>query len=155
MFCFKKILPVVALAFLFASCHFDQTFSEFRDLSEKGWNRYDTLFFSPEIKETARYNLFIDSRNNNQYPYQNLWLFISCKQDSVVLFSDTLQLKLADKLGNWNGSGWGSLYELPTLIKPGFTLNRGAHYTFKIVQGMRDYDLKGMESVGFRIEKAK
>jgi gliding motility-associated lipoprotein GldH len=155
MLCFRNLLSLLAALFIFASCHFDQTFSEFRDFPEKGWNRYDTLIFSPEIKETGKYNLFVDTRNNNKYSYQNVWMFVSCKQDSVVLYSDTLEIKLADKLGNWLGSGWGSLYELTTPLKNSFILNQGKHYTFRIVQGMRDYDLKGMESVGFHIEKAK
>lgn len=71
------------------------------------------------------------------------------------MFSDTVQTALSDKLGNWLGSGWGSLYELSTPIKKNLALVSGQKYTFKVVQGMRDYDLKGLESVGFRLEKVK
>lgn len=155
MFCFNKIILILVSVFMFASCNSEQTFTESKDIPEKGWNRYDTLFFSPKIEEAGRYNLFIDSRNNNHYSYQNLWLFVFCKQDSAIMFSDTVQTTLADKLGNWLGAGWGSLYELSTPIKNNIVLTPGQKYTFKVVQGMRDYDLAGIASVGFRLEKAK
>ncbi len=150
-----SFLPLLLLLVL-SACQFNETYSEFRDFPEKGWNRYDTLFFSPKIETSGNYNLFIDTRNNNLYPYQNLWLFISCKQDSITLFTDTVEIELADKLGNWHGSGWGSLYEYSFPYKMNFHFPvAGKNYTFKIVQGMRDYELKGIESAGFHIEKAE
>ena len=152
---FLFFLPVLFLL-IFTACQFSEVFSEFRDLPEKGWNRYDTLVFRPQINEQANYNLFIDTRNNNQYQYQNLWLFISCQEDTMTLFTDTVEIELADKQGKWYGSGWGSLYTNATPYKMNYKFPaESKKYTFRIVQGMRDYELKGMESVGFRIEKTK
>ncbi|MDD2798507.1 MAG: gliding motility lipoprotein GldH [Bacteroidales bacterium] len=148
-------LPLIFLLLLsMSSCIPSNTFSEFKDIPSKGWNRYDTLFFSVPITTSQDYSMQLNTRNRANYPYQNLWLFISCKQDSVTLFSDTVQVMLSDKMGNWNGSGWGSLYELSIPFKSKIHLNASKKpYYIKVVQGMRDYDLQGVESIGIQFDK--
>lgn len=142
------------LAIVFSACNKTSNYSEFRDLPSKGWNRYDTIYFTVPISTQEPLNITLESRNNGQYPYQNLWLFVSCKCDSIVLFSDTVEVVLADKLGKWKGSGWGSLYELSIPYKSNFRFPKSnKSYVFKVVQGMRDFDLQGIESFGLRIEQ--
>ncbi|MEI7677012.1 MAG: gliding motility lipoprotein GldH [Bacteroidales bacterium] len=153
-------LPILASLFLLIlvafSCVKEGSYSEFRDIPAKGWNRYDTLFYTTKLANSKTYTIDIDTRNRANYPYQNLWLFVSCNQDSIEVFSDTIQIILADKMGHWYGSGWGSLYEFSTNYKKSFHFPKSNKpFIIKVVQGMRDYDLQGMESVGIRIESEK
>lgn len=153
MFRLLSLVAFVIPLFLAVSCSNSDTYSEFRDISAKGWNRYDTLSFSTSLTDAKSYNISLLSRNRADYPYQNVWFFVSCVQDSTTLFSDTVQIELADKMGKWYGSGWGSLFELTTPYKSGIRFPRSKKpYIIRIVQGMRDYDLKGMESVGIHIQ---
>jgi gliding motility-associated lipoprotein GldH len=136
----------------FSSCHFNDTFNQFADIPQKGWNQYDTLAFSPKMEKAGAYDIFIETRNTKLYLYRNVWLFVRCKQNNRTVFSDTLQITLADKTGRWLGSGWGSLYQLSTPYKANFKVDKDmSEYQIRIVQGMRDYDLTGIESVGVRI----
>lgn len=152
-----RYLSAIFITLLILSgCSKKESFAEFRDIPAKGWNRYDTLVFSPTLKEKELYNIDIETRNRADYPYQNIWFFIVAQQDTLTVFSDTIQLTLADKMGKWAGSGWGSLYELTSPYKKSFCLQKSNKaLKIKIVQGMRDFDLQGMESVGIRIRPAR
>lgn len=147
------IVSMVSLLFIsLISCSKQGEYSEFRDIEAKGWNRYDTLRFKFPIHDNQAYDLLIDTRNNSDYPYQNLYLFVSCRLGNSIVFSDTIQTRLADKLGNWTGSGWGSLYTTQSSYKRQFRFP-AAHknYQLQIVQGMRNFDLIGIESVGIHV----
>ncbi|MFZ4455907.1 MAG: gliding motility lipoprotein GldH [Bacteroidales bacterium] len=153
MFRFPTFLFAIFILFAVVSCRQDGTYSEFRDIPSKGWNRYDTLFFSPKLDSARAYKITLETRNHANYPYQNIWFFIHCQQDTTVLFSDTVQVILADKMGKWFGSGWGSLYELSTPYKSSVRFPKSNKpLTIKVIQGMRDYDLQGIESVGLTIQ---
>lgn len=153
MFRFPTFFVTVFTLFAIVSCNQNNAFSEFRDISSKGWNRYDTLFFSPKLDAEKSYKIAIETRNQENYPYQNIWFFIHCQQDSTVIFSDTVRVMLADKMGKWYGSGWGSLYELSTPYKSSVRFPKSNKpLTIKVIQGMRDYDLQGIESVGLSIQ---
>jgi len=152
MFRRLSLLLFFCISLFFTSCHFNDTFNQFADIPQKGWNQYDTLVFSPKIEKAGRYQVFIETRNAKLYSYRNVWLFIRCLQNNKPLFTDTLQITLADKTGQWLGTGWGSLYQLSTPYKVDFKVDKDlSEYQFRIVQGMRDYDLTGLESVGLRI----
>lgn len=148
-----RLLPFVFILCLLVGCTKKEVYSEFRDIPAKGWNRYDTLSFTPNLSASGVYNISLETRNRADYPYQNVWFFVSGKQDSTVIFSDTVQLILADKMGKWSGSGWGSLYELSTPYKQSFHfIKSNKPLVIKIVQGMRDFDLQGLESVGLTMK---
>lgn len=156
MFRFPHFISACIFILTLVSCNTSDSYSEFRDIPSKGWNRYDTLVYSAKVSESKAYTISLDTRNKANYPYQNLWLFVSCHQDSSIVFSDTIQVVLADKMGNWLGAGWGSLYEYSTNYKKSFHFPKSNKpFIIKVVQGMRDYDLQGMESVGIRIESEK
>ena len=68
--------------------------------------------------------------------------------------SDTLSItiNLADSTGRWIGNGWGSIYQSAVFIKSVRPLYP-ANYTFKIMNGMKDEKLSGINDIGIRIER--
>ena len=87
------------------------------------------------------------------YPYQDLHLFISQNlQDSTVWRTDTIAIHLTDSTGRWFGKGWGSVYQSETFIRSVRPLHPG-NYTFKVVSGMKDDVLQGINDVGIRISR--
>jgi len=93
-------------------------------------------------------------RNNNLYPYQNLWLFVAEKQPDGTIVRDTVECMLADEYGKWVGTGI-SIFNSDIPIRVGYTFPQRGQYTFTIRQGMRDERLKGIEQIGIRIERIK
>ena len=65
---------------LFISCDKKQFFSEYKEL-EKKKKKADTLRFTFEQKDTVNpYHLFLNVRNNNDYPFNNMYLIVSMKE---------------------------------------------------------------------------
>ena len=73
-------------------------------------------------------------------------------QDSTVWRTDTITINLADSTGRWIGNGWGSIYQSAVFIKSVRPLYP-ANYTFKIMNGMKDEKLSGINDIGIRIER--
>ena len=117
------------------------------------WDKNREYFFTCEIEDhTVTYNISINIRNNNLYPYQNLWLFYTEEQPERLVLRDTIECMLADDYGKWIGSGI-SIYHLKIPIRTQYKFPQKGQYTFKIRQGMRDDRLKGIEQIGVRLEK--
>lgn len=72
--------------------------------------------------------------------------------DSTVWHTDTIAVNLADSTGRWIGKGWGSVYQAETFVKSVQPLRPG-NYIIKVMSGMKDEKLPGMNDIGIRIEK--
>ena len=88
------------------------------------------------------------------YSYSNIFLFVTTTSPGGQWIKDTLEMPLANSRGKWLGSGIGDLYFIRQLFKYNVRFPTSGVYTFKIVQGMRDTDLKGIRDIGLRLEKA-
>lgn len=86
------------------------------------------------------------------YPYQNLWIFCNEEQPIGELKRDTIECMLADNFGKWYGRGI-SLFQSSFQIRSKYKFPYAGQYTFSFQQGMRDKNLKGIQEIGFRIEK--
>ena len=140
---------------LMAACNENTVYHSYQSLPDEGWGKSDTLSFlipvTDSIPPTLR--LFAEVRNRTDYPYHNLYLFISQNlQDSTVWRTDTITINLADSTGRWIGNGWGSIYQSAVFIKSVRPLYP-ANYTFKIMNGMKDEKLSGINDIGIRIER--
>ena len=140
---------------LMAACNENTVYHSYQSLPDEGWGKSDTLSFlipvTDSIPPTLR--LFAEVRNRTDYPYHNLHLFISQNlQDSTVWRTDTITINLADSTGRWIGNGWGSIYQSAVFIKSVRPLYP-ANYTFKIMNGMKDEKLSGINDIGIRIER--
>jgi len=99
------------------------------------------------------YKISIELVNNGNYPYQNIWFFISDNINDSSFVSSSKQYMLADKFGRWYGSGFGSTYQLSLDYIPSVIFEQKRNYRIKIVHGMRDELLEGIEKIGIKIEK--
>lgn len=128
-------------------------YHSYQSLPSKGWEKSDTLFFHIPISDSLRdLHLSVEVRNESNYPYQDLYLFVSHNlQDSITWSVDTVMLTLANKEGKWLGTGWGSLYQSATPMKSVVTKHPG-NYTFKVTHGMKDNNLQGINDIGIKIE---
>jgi len=152
----RKLINIVLIVLLFASCTGDAVFFSYRPVNETGWNKDSVFTFDVQIEEPAHlYNLYINTRNRGEYPYQNLWLFVREITPDSVITNDTIEFYLADEFGKWLGSGVGSVYNMPVVYKQNYKFAKKGVYRFEIQQGMRDSILAGINDVGLKVEKAK
>jgi len=151
----SRLQPFITIFFLCVilfSCTKSAYYEKYQTI-EGHWDKNKELFFIYEIDDSlASYNLLLEIRNNNLYPYQNLWLFCSEEQPEGTLRRDTIECMLADDFGKWKGTGI-SIYHISVPIRTKYTFPNTGKYTFNIRQGMRDDRLRGIEQIGVRIEK--
>jgi gliding motility-associated lipoprotein GldH len=117
------------------------------------WSKNDTLVFNFDIKNAkSKKNINFVVRNNDNYPFNNLYLFIKLEQGKKLISIDTLNYRLADKTGKWLGSGMGSVKEIYFQYKKDFTFPKDTSYRLSVIQGMRKDTLAGIEDFGVNIE---
>ncbi len=153
----NRIAIFAFLAVILASCNFSDTiYNEYKELPAEGWNKDSAAVYNVDVKDiTSNYQVIANVRNRGEYRWQNLWLFVSYTQPDSVVVNDTIECYLADNTGKWLGSGFGSLYEMPVLVKKNFKFKQAGNYKFTIQQGMRDSILTGINDIGLEIIKAE
>ena len=117
------------------------------------WHRDSLLVFQIPVTDTLKnHNLYVDVRNDIEYKYSNLWLFIDIIQpgDSTAV-TDTLEVTLADPTGKWLGTGFGGIKTSETLFRKNVFFPVAGNYEIQIKQGMRGTQLDGITEIGFRM----
>lgn len=118
------------------------------------WQKNNAKKITFEINDAqSPKNLIFVVRNNNEYPYSNLFLISTIKDiKGNFAHTDTLQYILAKPNGEWLGKGMGSVKEIHLLYKPHYQFPKNSTYQIEIKQGMRAEELKGIEDIGIKIE---
>ncbi len=149
----KNFLLVTLLPFFIISCTSNIVYQETKNI-DNFWSQDSLAIFDVNITDTvSAYNIFIDLRNDNRYPYQNLWLFVNSVSPDSIVRTDTLETILASNEGEWFGRGFGSNYNLALFYMQEIRFPEIGTYQFSIQQGMRDEQLQGITGIGLRIEK--
>jgi gliding motility-associated lipoprotein GldH len=142
------------LLLLLCGCDSKRFFEENKSLQNGVWNVSHKVPFRVEIKDSvSRYDVYLNVRNDGEYPYSNLYLFIHTTLPGNSATTDTVECQLADPDGKWRGSGFGSIKFNRFLFQRGVLFPRKGSYLFELEQAMRVNDLKGIRDVGIRLEK--
>ena len=151
----NRIAVFFAAACFLSSCGNETVYSEFQPVKDKLWDKNNEYFFDFEIKDISiPYNVSLQLRNNDMYPYQNIWILFEESKSAGYSVKDTIEYLLADDFGKWKANGI-SLYQNRIPIKTRYIFPDTGKYTINIRHGMRDDKLKGIENIGIHIEFAK
>lgn len=149
-----KLIVFIFLLFAIA-CNTGSFYSKTLDM-EGTWKRSDTVVFCVNIPDAGHhFNFYIDIRNNTDYRYSNLYVFLHSEFPNGNITHDTLEFILAKKDGEWIGKGMGNVKENNILIRPNLIFPDTGTYCFTLEQAMRVEELQGIEDIGIRIEKAE
>jgi gliding motility-associated lipoprotein GldH len=150
-----KFLIALLSIFTLASCDRNGVYEENINTSNNSWNENDIAKFVVPIKDTVSYhNVYINIRNTTDYSNSNLYLFITVIAPTGATQLDTVECYLADEQGNWLGKGFGYIRDNRIQYKRNIRFPHVGDYKFEIKQAMRTDDLKGISSIGVRIEKS-
>lgn len=145
---------MLALTLAINSCGSNDVYNSYVSLPQKGWGIDSLAVFKANIDDaTPAYDIWIMLRNENNYPYSNLWLFIDAISPNGQMTRDTLECILARPDGSWLGGGWGSLYSVQCPYRQNVHFVEPGQYTFRVIHGMRDDEIEGIHDIGLRIEK--
>jgi len=160
-FSFKKIDArlaagafVLMLVILLNSCSNQMIFRENNHISSSGWSVADSIAFSFKIDDTlAPVNIYFNVRNSTDYPYQNLYFFITTLYPGGEYSRDTAECILAGIDGKWLGKGKGKTRDSKFLFRKEVRFRKAGNYTIFVNQAMREDILKGISDVGLIIQK--
>ena len=126
----------------------------------KSWDKDSIVSFDiPPMDTKKQYNLFLNIRDNNDYPYNNLFLIVAMEQPDKKTLDDTLEYQMANPDGSLLGEGFTDVKESKLVYKERMKFKKGNYkihirhavrQTGKVAGGAK---LDGITEVGFRIEK--
>ncbi len=149
-----RLLILVPLALLLGSCNEDVVFEKSQDLDSDGWHMNDVVTFQKEISDTTQlFDIFLNVRNNHEYPYSNFYVFFHTTFPSGTVYKDTIEMILADRQGNWTGEGFGKIKSNSFHFRKDVWFPEQGEFTFTIQHAMRDEYIEGISDIGMRIEK--
>lgn len=157
-----RLLLLIFLAGFLVACNSDIVISESRSLPGY-WDKNDTIRFElPQLDSLNKYNLFVNIRNTNEYPFNNIFLIVTMEFPHGKTLVDTLEYKMAYPNGEWMGQGLGNVRDNKLWYKENVSFHEGGNYNIIITHAVRNNgdvegvsSLEGITDVGYSIENAK
>ena len=149
-----RYIPVLIVVFSMVSCSFNDVYNENISIADGIWAHDEAARFEVDIEDTlSDYSFYINIRNDIDYRYSNLYVFMQTRFPNGNLTRDTIEFVLADDSGKWLGKGWGRVKENKVKLKDNLMFPLSGKYVFLIQQGMREESLTGITDVGLIFEK--
>ncbi len=158
----RKTKYILLLGFVsfFLSCDKKRVFDQYAKL-DGTWSHKDTVSFSFEQKDTVSpYNLFLNIRDNADYPFNNLFVIVTMKNPDNEIKTDTLEYAMANPDGSLLGEGFTDIKENKLWYQENFVFKKAGNYKVSITHALRETgsitgleNLPGITDIGFRIEK--
>ena len=154
----KNSIFLLLVTILLFSCDKKRVFDEYKSVGS-AWHKDSIVTFDlPELDSTKQYNLFVNLRDNNNYPYNNLFLIVALELPNGFTKVDTLEYQMAEPDGTLLGDGFSDIKESKLFYKENVKFK--GKYKVHIKQAVRETGkvpgvtlLDGITEIGFRIEK--
>lgn len=152
------VLCILTMVFLMG-CDSNTVFHKYESMPDY-WDKDRPVEFDiKQLDSLKQYNMFIHIRNNNDYPYSNLFLITKINFPNGKVVADTLEYEMAQPDGTWMGVGFGSIKESKLWWKENIRFFEEGTYAVHIEHAMRNNGevegvnkLKGITDVGISIE---
>ncbi|MDQ5928344.1 MAG: hypothetical protein QG594_118 [Bacteroidota bacterium] len=153
----KNSFLILLIALALFSCDDKRVFDEYKSLGS-AWHKDSVVTFNlPQLDSTKRYNLFINLRDNDNYPYNNLFLIVTLETPNGFTKVDTLEYEMAAPDGSLLGEGFTDIKESKLFYKESVRFK--GKYKLQIKQAVRESgkvpgvtQLEGITDIGLRIE---
>ena len=150
-----RYIALLLTTILVSACSENVVYQSSKSMPKGIWQKDSVVNFTYEFSDTTSlYNVVIDIRNQNNYPYQNFWIFANLYNPNGDVFRDTLNCMLADNSGRWIGEGMGSVHHLPVSFLQEVKFPKKGNYRFELIHGMRTDSLQGISDIGIRISQS-
>ena len=145
---------LLSFLLILSSCNSKVLYTGSAEMKENTWQLMNVPEFRVPVNDTLTGNdIFFVLRTGSDYPFRNIFLFVTATSPDGKKLTDTLQYYLADDKGKWYGKGFGDIKELKLPYRSNVFFPLKGEYTFNVQHGMRTEDLEGVYDIGIRIEK--
>ena len=155
----KNSILLLLVALLVISCDKNRVFDEYKSVGNS-WHKDSIVSFNlPQLDQEKKFNLFVTIRDNNDYPFNNMFLIVSMEQPNKKVLVDTLEYQMTEADGSLLGNGFTDVKESKLFYKENVKFNLKGKYKVNIQHANRQTGkvpgvtkLEGISEVGFRIE---
>lgn len=155
----RKLIMFCGCILALSACDEARLYEKNVDFKERHWLVTEQPTFDFEIADTATpYSLFFTIRNESDYPNANIYFTytLSDSTNNTLEKKLTNQLLFHEKTGEpFGSSGLGYVFEHQFPLLENYTFKNPGKYTMRFEQFMRTDTLKGVLSVGIRVEKSQ
>jgi gliding motility-associated lipoprotein GldH len=150
---------LLLMSVLLFSCDEKRVFDEYKSVG-KEWHKDSIVTFDlPQLNSEKTYNLYVNVRDNDDYPFNNLFLIVSLEQPNRQVKVDTLEYQMTNPDGTLLGDGFTDIKENKLFYKDKESFKQKGVYKIHIRHAVRQTgkiegvpSLAGISDVGFRIE---
>lgn len=158
----KNSILLLLVALLVISCDKNRVFDEYKSVGDS-WHKDSIVSFElPQLNQEKKFNLFVTLRDNNEYPFNNVFLIVSMEQPNKKVLVDTLEYQMTEADGSLLGDGFTDVKESKLFYKENVMFNLKGKYKVNIQHANRQTGkvpgvtkLEGISDVGFRIESTQ
>jgi gliding motility-associated lipoprotein GldH len=155
----KSSILFILIFFSLISCDKKRVFDEYQSVG-KSWHKDSIVsFVLPQLDPKKTYNLYVNVRDNDDYPFNNLFLIVSLEQPNKQIKVDTLEYQMTNPDGTLLGEGFTDIKENKLFYKDKVSFTQKGLYKVHIKHALRQTgkiegitSLNGISDVGFRIE---
>lgn len=150
----RKLSVLLLMVITLVSCEKNRVYEKNISIGKYVWDSRVVPAFTVEISDTAQlYNIYVNIRHADLYPFQNIWLQIGTEFPDGTNTSRRYEIMLANDEGKWHGEGLGDIWDFRSLVQENAFFKTPGTYTFTLTQNMRQDPLPGIMAVGLRVEK--
>jgi gliding motility-associated lipoprotein GldH len=144
----------ILLAILFVNCDNQSLYDQVSALPDARWSAKEPVVFEFPVSDTAvSYEILFHIRNQQNYAYSNIWMFIEITAPNGYVKRDTFEIMLADEGGRWYGSGIGNVNSMLVPYKDDAVFPMRGIYKVSLTQAMYDDPLDKIMDIGLRIQR--
>jgi len=159
----NRYLFTIILLLGIVSCNTDMVKSQYKATFDGYWSKDNVIEFNfSDLDTIQKHNVFINIRNDETFPFNNLFIIAELDYPDGKSIIDTLEYQMALPDGKWLGKGAGSLKENKLWYKENIVFPTKGVYTLRLSHAMRKngnvngiLNLEGITDVGFEIVKSK
>ena len=156
----NRVLSVL-LFFMITACVEAPYYADQVDFKGEVWSKdTEAVFNIPVTDSLMVYDFFIHLRNNNDYPFSNIFLITQLDSPKGQRIVDTLEYEMTDSAGRWLGKGVTDIKESSLYFKEDFQFESSGLHRLVIRQSVRRLGednvmdpLDGIVSVGISLEE--
>lgn len=158
----KNSILFILMLLLVVSCDKKRVFDQYKSVGN-AWHKDSIVTFElPKLDPKKAFNMYVNIRDNDDYPFNNLFLIVSLEQPNHKVKVDTLEYQMTDPDGQLLGEGFSDIKESKLFYKERQNFTQKGIYKIHIKQANRQTGkiegvtiLPGISDVGFRIESTE
>lgn len=158
----KNIALFIIVLILAFSCDNRSVFDQYKSVGN-AWHKDSVITFElPKLDSKKAFNLYLNIRDNDDYPFNNIFLIVSLEQPNKQIKVDTLEYQMTNPDGTLLGDGFSDIKESKLFYKNNVRFSQKGTYKIHIKHATRQTgkiegvtSLPGISDVGFRIESTE